>query len=637
MKDRSYNVPLYLLASILFGIKTYIVYRFMFNISLDNIMQEFILFINPFVSSFAFFGIAVWFQKKRQTKFLRYFSLLGTLILYFNLIFYRNFTDFLTIPVLFQGSNASDLGSSILALIHLPDLLLLADVAIIWFLSSKYQDTVIVNYRRRSKSLVLTLSVALLLGNYILAEIERPQLLQRTFDREYLVKNLGLFNYHIYDVVLQSKTKAQRVFADGNEMPEIESYIQENRPSKLSELFGIAKNKNVIFISMESLQSFVINNTVNGEEITPFLNDLIDESYYFNNFYHQTAQGKTSDSEFLVENSLYPLPSGAVFFTNGQNEYNATPEILKEKGYYSAVFHANNKSFWNRDVMYDNIGYDNFFDQTAFQITEENSIGWGLKDKPFFEQSIKYLQSLPQPFYTKFITLTNHYPFELGEEDASIDPYNSNSKTLNQYFPTVRYADEALKLFFDQLKQAGLYEDSIIVLMGDHYGISDFHDKAMSMYLDKEEITPYDHIQLQRVPFIVHIPGEKGKVISNIGGQIDVKPTLLSLLGVDTSDDIAFGTDLFADDRKDFVALRDGSFVSDQYIYTKEQCYDRETGELLYPLSNSVIEPDVTNSDGEENVCKPIKSAVENELAYSDKIIYGDLLRFYNQSNDNEE
>lgn len=620
VRHKLMNLPLFIVASVLFGFKTYIVYRFIFNISLDNVMQEIILLINPFVSAFLIFGLAVWFKERRQMKFLRYTSLIGSLILYFNLVFYRNFSDFITIPVLFQGSNAADLGSSVLALIHVPDLLLFVDVAIIWYLSFKFNNEVTVIYRKRSRSLVLTLSIAFLLGNYILAEIERPQLLQRTFDREYLVKNIGLFNYHVYDVVLHSKTKAQRVFADGNEMPEIQQYIEESATSKEeSELFGIAKDKNVIFISLESLQSFVINNTVNGEEITPFINQLIKDSYYFENFYHQTAQGKTSDSEFLVENSLYPLPRGAVFFTHGQNEYNATPEILKEQGYYSAVFHANNKSFWNRDVMYNNIGYDHFYDQTAYQITEENSVGWGLKDKPFFEQSIKYLQSIPEPYYTKFITLTNHYPFELGEEDASIEPYNSNSRTLNQYFPTVRYMDESVELFFEQLKQAGIYEDSIIVLMGDHYGISDFHNKAMSMYLDKEEITPHDHVQLQRVPFIVHIPGQEGRVISDIAGQIDVKPTLLHLLGIDTSNDLSFGTDLFTNDRKDFIALRDGSFVSDEYIYSKDQCFDRETGELLYPAvepTNETTESQESSSEESvENVCQPIKDKVQKRIS----------------------
>src|SRR5699024_5480336 len=158
------------------------------------------------------------------------------------------------------------------------------------------------------KRFVLGLSVLFILGNFILAEIERPQLLQRGFDREYLVKNIGLFNFHIYDIFQQSQLKAQRVFADGNKMYEIINYIDEHATDdEKTDLFGIAEGKNVIFVTLESLQSFVIDNTLDGEEITPFLNDLIHESHYFENFYHQTEQGKTADSEFIMENSLYPL------------------------------------------------------------------------------------------------------------------------------------------------------------------------------------------------------------------------------------------------------------------------------------------------------------------------------------------
>lgn len=628
------KIPLYIIASLLFGIKTYIVYRFLFNIELDNTMQEIILFINPFVSVFMVFALSVWLKEERQMKFIRYTALLGSLILYFNLVFYRNFTDFLTIPVLFQGSNAADLGSSVLALIHIPDIFLFLDVAIIWYLSKKYQPTLAVTYKKRKRVLAFSLSIAFLLGNYILAEIERPQLLQRTFDREYLVKNIGIFNYHIYDVVQQSKSKAQRVFADGNELPEIEEYIETNTTdNSKSDLYGIAKDKNVIFISLESVQSFVINNTLHGEEITPFLNDLVEDSYYFENFYHQTEQGKTSDSEFLVETSLYPLPSGAVFFTHGQNEYNSTSELLKDNGYTSSVFHANNKSFWNRDVMYDNLGIDQFYDVDSYEVTDENSIGWGLKDKEFFDQSIKYLQSQSEPYYSRFITLTNHYPFDLSEEDATIDKYDSNSKTLNQYFQTVRYTDEAIQEFFEELKASGEYEDSIIVLMGDHYGISDFHDKAMAQYLDKDEITPYDHIQLQRVPLFIHIPGEDGEVISDIAGQIDIKPTLMHLLGIDDSSDLSFGTNIFGENRKDYIALRDGSFISNDYIYTKDQCFDRETGELIATETAGLMDEDEA---AEENVCAPIQEQVEKELSYSDQIIYGDLFRFYDFNNQSE-
>jgi lipoteichoic acid synthase len=619
-------MPLYLIAALLFGLKTYIVYRFVFNISLENPMQEFILFINAFVVSFFLFTLSVWFKERRQKKYIKYMILIGSLIIYFNIVFYRNFSDFITIPLLFQGSNAADLGSSVLNLIKPWDILLFLDVIIIWYLAIRKSDSLLINYRKRTKTMALALSIAFLVGNYILAEIERPQLLQRTFDREYLVKNIGLFNYHIYDAIMHSKSKAQRVLADGNELTDIADYMQENTTNnEKTDLYGIAKDKNVIFISLESLQTFVINNTVNGEEVTPFLNDLIGESYYFENFYHQTAQGKTSDSEFIVENSLYPSPRGAVYFTHAQNDYHSLPEIIGNEGYYSAVFHANNKSFWNRDVMYENTGYDHFFDIDAYEVTEENSIGWGLKDKDFFSQSMKYLETMQKPFYAKFITLTNHYPFELAEEDATIEKYDSNSKTLNSYFQTARYMDESIEEFFTYLKESGLYEDSIIVLMGDHYGISDFHKKAMSMYLD-QEYTDYLHVQLQRVPFYIHIPGQEGEVISEIAGQVDVKPTLLHLLGIDDSNDLSFGTNLFADERKPYIALRDGSFISDEYVYTKDQCFNRETGELI---------DTTTGTADEESTCQLYIEQVEEELSYSDQIIFGDLFRFYNFKDEN--
>lgn len=617
------KLPLFIIASILFSIKSYIIYRFMFNIELDNVLQEFILLLNPFVTSFVFFSITIWLKKEKwQINFIRYAALIGSLIIYFNLVFYRSFTDFLTIPQLFQTSNVSDLGSSILSLIKVYDVLFFLDVIIIWVISKNKIAYEVVQYTKRKKAQVLTILLLLLSGNFFLAEIERPQLFTRAFDREYLVKNIGLFYYHMYDAVVQSKVKSQRVLADGNNLPAIKNYIDEEvRSKQSSELKGIAEDRNVIFISAESIQSFVIENELHGEEITPFLNQLVndEDTFYFENFYHQTQQGKTSDSEFLTENSLYPSSRGAVFFTHGENKYHAMPEMLKEKGYQSAVFHANNKSFWNRDQIYKRLSIDNFYGKDAYEITESNSVGWGLKDKAFFEQSMKYLQSMQQPFYTKFITLTNHFPFDLELDDRSLEPYDSNSNTLNNYFPTVRYTDEAIESFFSMLKQTDIYENSVIIIMGDHDGISANHNKAMSKFLDKEEITPYDYVQLQRVPLFIHIPGyNQGKVMSKIAGQIDLKPTILHMLGIDTDKDIYFGNDLFRDKRKEFIAFRNGDFVSEKYVSTSGVCYERSTGTVL----------EVEDDTNQDTPCTPIKKKVQQELEYSDEIIFGDLFRF---------
>ncbi|MFE8695445.1 LTA synthase family protein [Cytobacillus sp. FJAT-53684] len=603
---------LIIIAIVLLWLKTYIVYKTSFDIKIENWKQEFILFINPLSFLLFIFGISLFFKEKMRNRYILITSFMISFVLFANVVFYRFFNDFITIPVLFQTSNMSDLGSSVNELLSFTDILYFTDFIILAvILASKLSFVSYRSFSKVDRRAYFLIATAFAFFNLGLAETERPQLLTRTFDREMLVKNIGTYNYHIYDAFLQSKSSAQRALADGSELVDIDNYIHANYKKPNNDMFGLAKGKNVILISMESTQNFVINEKVNGQEITPFLNDFIKESFYFENFYHQTGQGKTSDSEFLIDNSLYPLSRGAVFFTHSGNEYTAAPDILKDNGYFTATLHANSKSFWNRDIMYDAFGYDRFYSLTDYDVTDENSVGWGMKDIDFFEQSIKHLKEMPKPFYTKFITLTNHHPFELGEEDRFIEPYTSGNKTVDNYFPTVRYMDEAIKKFIERLKEEGLYEDSIIILYGDHYGISQNHNKAMSEFLG-EEVTPFVSTQLQRVPFIVHIPGQEGKVISTVAGQIDVKPTLMHLLGINTKNNIDFGTDLFSDDKIEFTVLRDGSFITKDYLYTRETCYDKKTGEPT-----------------DSKACEPYIEKATKELEYSDKIIYGDLLRFY--------
>jgi lipoteichoic acid synthase len=596
-------------------LKTYIAYKTSFDIKIENFKQELILLINPLSFLMFVLGFGLFMKKKNQVRYIIISSFIISAVLFANVVFYRFFNDFLTVPVLFQTSNMSDLGSSVSELLNLTDLLYFADFIILAIIMMFRPQSLV--YRepfQKNRRAFFLAAVAIAFFNLGLAETERPQLLTRTFDREMLVKNIGTYNYHIYDVFLQSKSSAQRALADGSELADIGNYARASYVSPDDDMFGIAKGKNVILISMESTQNFVINEKVNGQEITPFLNDFIKESYYFNNFYHQTAQGKTSDSEFLVDNSLYPLSRGAVFFTHSGNKFAAAPEILNQNGYYTASLHANNKSFWNRDIMYDSFGYQRFYSLPDYEVTETNSVGWGMKDIDFFEQSIQHLKEMPEPYYAKFITLTNHFPFELGEEDQFIEPYTSGNKTVDNYFPTVRYTDEAIKNFIQKLKDEGIYEDSIIILYGDHYGISENHNKAMGEFLGTE-VTPFVSTQLQRVPLIIHIPGQEGKTISKVSGQIDLKPTILHLLGIDTRNDIDFGADLFADDRQEFTVLRDGSFITKDYIYTRDTCYSKETAE-----------------PADAAACEPYIEKAKNELEYSDKIIYGDLLRFYEDS-----
>src|SRR5699024_405242 len=159
-------------------------------------------------------------------------------------------------------------------------------------------------------------------------------------------------------------------------------------------------------------------------------------------------------------------------------------------------------------------------------------------------------------------------------------------------------------------------------IMGDHDGISANHNKAMAEFLEKDSIDAYDYQQLQRVPFFVHIPGSgDGEIKESIAGQVDIKTTLLHIARIYTNHDINFGNELFHDDRKDFINKRNSNFISDDYIYAKEVCYDRETREII-------DEKTTETNDDKQSACADIEEKVETELIYSDNIIYGDLLRF---------
>lgn len=609
------NISFVLIIALALWLKTYLITRFSFDLKIESSTQELILFISPLAASLAFVGLALFATGEKRNYIALCINFLLTIILVGNVMFYDFYSDFVTLPVLGQTSNFGQLGGSIIEILNYKIILAFVDI-IFFFILLKKKALVFQTGRvtHPARFVYFLLTVGVFFANLHLAEKERPELLTRSFDRVMLVKNLGLYTHQVYDLTLQVKAGSQKALADSSKLQETENYVKANQSEPNPNMFGAAKGKNVIVVTLESLQTFLIGAKVNGEEVTPFLNEFINESYYFDNFFHQTGQGKTSDSEFLIDTSLYPLNRGAVFFTHGNNDYTATPEILRQQGYFTSVFHANNATFWNRNIMYSALGYDRYYNELDYKITTETNLNWGLKDIEYFDQSVDILKTVDQPFYARFLTLTNHYPFTYDEDTKFIEPYDSGNGVFDRYIVTARYLDESIKKFIERLKAEGMYDDSIIVLYGDHYGISEKHNRAMAQFLEKDQITEFDTLNLQRTPLYIHMPGQtEGETISKPTGQIDIKPTILNLLGIDTTNDIRFGHDMFSNEYTGFVVLRDGSFITDKYAYKNNIFYDRITGEIV---------------DLPKNEAQALIKRAQNELRMSDKIIEGDLLRF---------
>lgn len=622
---------------VLMWIKNMLAYTLDFHLSLENALQHFILIINPIATTLLLLSVGLYVRRKKPayiTMMVIYFIM--TALLFSNAVYYREFTDFITInTILGAGKVASGLGESAIKLFRPYDILYWLDfILLVFALATKRIKMDETPVRARMAFAFSTLAVMIFSGNLFLAESDRPELLTRTFSRDYLVKYLGINAFTVYDGVQTYKTTQVRAQASATDMDEVAEYVKDHYAKPNDQYFGLAKGRNVIYIHLESTQQFLIDYKLKDEngvehEVMPFINSLYhsNSTFSFSNFFHQVKAGKTSDSETLFENSLFGLNQGALFTQlGGKNTFEAAPNILKQtQGYTSAVFHGNSGTFWNRNETYKRLGYDYFFDASYYNVTEDNSFQYGLNDKPFFQQSVKYLEHLQQPFYTKFIAVSNHYPYsQLSGDETGFPLAQTKDETINSYFSTANYMDTAVHEFFDYLKQSGLYDNSIIILYGDHYGISNARNKELAQLLgkDRETWSNFDNAQVQRVPYMIHIPGmNKGKIIDTYGGQVDALPTLLHLLGVDTQNYIQLGQDLFSPDHKQLVAFRDGDFVTPNYTYYGGILYDNKTGE-------EITEPS-------EELKKQIdadKEAVSDQLATSDKINNGDLLRFYTKS-----
>lgn len=608
----------FLLTVFTITLKTYFSYYVDFSLGVKGLVQNLILLMNPYSLIALVLSVFLFFKGKKAFWFIFIGGFLLTFLLYANVVYFRFFSDFLTFSTLNQAGNVESMGGAVSASFKWYDFVYFIDTIIylaILIFKRKWLDNRA--FSKKFVPVVMATSVALFFLNLAFAETDRPELLTRTFDHKYLVKYLGPYNFTVYDGVKTIENNQQKALASEDDLTKVLNYTKQKRTEPNPEYYGAAKKKNIIKIHLESFQTFLINKKVNGKEVTPFLNKLSSGNQdftYFPNFFHQTGQGKTSDSEFTMDNSLYGLPQGSAYSLKGDNTYQSLPAILDQKqGYTSNVMHGDYKTFWNRDQVYKHFGIDNFYDATYYDMSDDNIVNLGLKDKPFFKASADYQSKMKKPFYSHLITLTNHYPFTLDEEDASIDKPNTGDSTVDGYIQTAHYLDQALEEYITDLKKKGLYDNSVIVIYGDHYGISENHNNAMEKLLG-EKITPAKFTDLNRTGFWLKVPGKSGGVNKEYAGQMDVMPTLLHLVGIDSKNYLMFGSDMFSKQHNNVVPFRNGDFITEDYKYVNGKIYSNKDNELLTEKPK----------DFDKN-----KKQVEKDLEMSDSVLNGDLFRFY--------
>lgn len=620
----------FILSVFLVWLKTYWAYSTKFNLGATGTIQNFLMFFNPIPTAIILLGIALYFRGRLTYWLMILINFIQSLWLFANILYYREFSDFLSFAIMGSGSSVdNNLQKAIAGIIQSTDFLVFLDIILlIILLAVKFIKIDRQAVTKRVAGLTTVLGIVLMFVGYGVSISDRSGLLTRTFDNNYIVKYLGLNEYAAYNAVKTKMASNERADANAATLKPIQSFVKQLNTPDNPTYFGKLKGKNIVLIHLESFQQFLIDYKVDGKEVTPNINAFYhnQNTLSFNNFYNQVGQGKTSDAEMMLENSLFGTASGSAMTTYGtSNTFQSMTGYLDNAGYTTAAFHGDVPSFWNRESTYKSWGYDYFISKSYYKDAEDPdyNVGYGLKDKIFMKDTADYLQQLPQPYFAKVITLTNHYPYTLDKQNIDFPATNTGDKTVDGYVQTAHYLDEAFGEFEAYLNKSGMDKNTAVILYGDHYGISENHKPAIAKLLGKKKVTNYDLANWEKVPLMIHADGLKGGIDDSYGGEIDFMPTLMDLMGIHDPNYIHFGTDLLSSAHKQIVAFRNGDWVTNEYIKHNGQYFVTATGTQINPKEDPRV----------KEFAKQTQDYVNKELDYSDKILTGDLLRFLKNPN----
>lgn len=424
----------------------------------------------------------------------------------------------------------------------------------------------------------------------------------------------SLFAYHTMDLAGAIEEKPMEITeSDITEVIETESHDNE--------FTGVGAGKNLIIIQVESLNNFVINKKYNDQEITPNLNALINGpgSIYASDYYEVLGAGNTSDAEFVSLHSMYPSMKNPSYEVYLDTYLYGLPMILKDQGYNPLALHGYRRDFWIRDRAYPHIGFDKFYAEDNYEIDEV--IGMGLGDKSFLKQSASKIENEESPFFAFLVTLTSHVPYEMPAEEQKLAIDEEDSKSIfGKYLQAVHYTDAAIGEFISDLKAKGLYDNSIIVIYGDHHGFTGM-DKAVNDRIAEFTGIDFDFDTLLNIPLIIHVGGQDfNKQIDSVRSQIDLAPTLLNIMGIDYSKYILMGEDIM--DENHYATLYPqaymlkGSFINDDYIFTMKRDGIFENGSLKNRHSRQLEDVSAAKSLHQEGIRRinMSKTILENDL-----------------------
>lgn len=316
----------------------------------------------------------------------------------------------------------------------------------------------------------------------------------------------------------------------------IEAYLTAT-PASDSIPYSITPRQNCIIILAESFESWVIGAEVEGNEITPNLNRLLaeDSVLYAPNMHSQVRGARSIDAQLILHTGLLPVAYGAYSHRFPHHTYMSLDKAFKEAHPQgrTASLTVDKRTVWNAAIVARDFGYDTLVDKPAFVLDVKTGPRHRLGDDSFLRQSYQKLAHSDDIWrpgegtMVQLVTYSGHTPFVIPDELKRLTLSDRVPERLRNYLQVANYTDRAIGAFIDSVRSNPRFDNTMIVITGDHEGIGADRPELMknpeaAKWLSPEQFTPF---------IVLNSPVQMR--YDGVLGQVDMYPTLLQLLGLD--------------------------------------------------------------------------------------------------------
>ncbi len=576
MKQYKFNLLFYLCILLSLYVNFIVLYAYVqfpihTNISANSVNKHLYLLINCVLFSLPYF----LFKGRRHILwFFLYLLLLDAALLVANNAYYRYYNSIIPIFSYLELGNMFELRSEIPSYLKVTDFIYLlptAGVIAAYFLFFRRRLVQVSRkYRLVTSTVLLGASLAVFGASMVSARLKHISL-----DQKYRIAQgnqcefLAYFGFFpLWTYQLASAWLVDNSPLTVSETEHIESYL--NRPPTLGSALSSA-GKNLVLIVVESLSTWVTQ--YEDGAAMPFLASLQQDStvVFVPHVLPQTMHGRSSDAQVMYNTVLLPVRNGTVCSMYNKQYYPALPEALEmQRDGTSFTMIGHKPSIWNQQLMNEVYHIDTLY--AIEDLRQDDMVSIAISDKSLLCQAADLIMATPLPLYAQIITYTSHDAAFFADAPSVLDFPADMPEHVRNYIKVCSYVDEAIALFIERLKQDGLYDRSVVVIIGDHEGV---HAADARPY-DTGAVDRLEQDDCTFIPLYILNSGRSfTQTAGQVIGQVDLYPTLLDLMGCGAYDWQGLGTSIFATKPPTFAISKDLRVVGDTTGCTPEEIRHR--------------------------------------------------------------